>query len=152
MAQKFFLYLYCENITEMRRFYGELLGLSESFYAPDKALAYDINGLQFTIFQTDSLPAKSDAWALQPGWPGGRVNSTSWSIQLSEEAFTGAVERIQSTATECYYPSPRWNGYWSFPVKDPQGNTVELSHVPRDEPETLIWPQGQRSLNSNEHK
>ncbi|MDF1667920.1 MAG: hypothetical protein P1V97_39650 [Planctomycetota bacterium] len=142
MTQKFFLYLYCENLSAMRRFYSETVGLSESFYAPAEALAYDINGLQFTIFDSHSVDGKAEGWARQPGWNGGEANSMSWSIQLSEPEFNGAIQRLSLYDDPAFYERPHWNGYWSFPVKDPEGNTVELSLAPSQEPESKTWTLG----------
>jgi hypothetical protein len=139
---RFFLYLYCNGLDVMREFYSSLLGLDEIFHAsgPDGGLGYLHGSVQITIYPAaDELPVDSQ-WHRQPGWDGGTKASTSWSFQLSEMAtFRRIVERLLMADTPRFYPKPQWHGYWSFPVKDPMGNTIEVTHAPAEEPSNEEW-------------
>lgn len=151
-----FLYVPAVDIVAMRRFYSELLGLEEIHFSQEEgSLAYDCDGFQFTVYavagsQTAAVPGRGRRdlfppagerrWATQPGWSGNTSPEISWSVELSEEAFGQAFERLAAVATvERLHPTPQWVGYWSFPVRDPMGNTVELSW-PEAEPDATTWP------------
>lgn len=120
-----FLYVFCNDLASMRRFYSDLIGLEE-IYHDSVSLAYKCDELQFTIFQTEQRLHASNQWGMQPGWDGGTQPGISWSIQCSE-TFSAAVDRLREAGVSSYYPVPQWFGYWSFPVKDPAGNTVEIT-------------------------
>lgn len=139
MGQTFFLYLYCQSLDAMRAFYSDRLGLSEIFYAEGEALAYKIGTVQFTIFFSSEATITPREWAKQPGWQGGTGLMPSWSIQLEEERFRGAVSRLTASEDDCLLERPKWLGYWSFPVRDPQGHTVELSYAPKEVPGSTEW-------------
>lgn len=73
-------------------------------------------------------------WSFQPGWviglglePAPRLTAASWSIPLSPESFSSAVGRLQEARIAALRPEPFWVGYWSYVIKDPMGQTVELS-------------------------
>ena len=128
-----FLYLYCSDLVVVRHFYTDLLQLKETFFTEGKALAYSCDHLQFTVFQTDQkLPIIED-WAMQPGWEGGTQPSVSWSVECDEEAFKTAYTRLKQEGVTSVHDAPKWVGYWSYPVRDPIGHTVELT-CPEGEP------------------
>lgn len=134
-----FVYLPARDLAAMRRFYTDLLGLHEIHHSEDeRMLAYDCDGLQFTIYESPDAPPVADGWAAQPGWRGDTVPATSWSVVLDDLAYRRAVDRLRSTGVTCLHDAPLWVGYWSFPVRDPMGTTVELS-LPVDEPPTPDW-------------
>jgi len=133
-----FLYIPASNLDAMREFYSEHLSLDEIWFEEEEGLAYDCDGLQFTIlFDATSTPA-TDGWATQPGWTGNTTAAISWSVVLSEAAFRRAVVALPGSDSECLHELPQWVGYWSFPVKDPMGNTVELSW-PAETPPSRDW-------------
>lgn len=123
-----FLYLYCNDLTAMRHFYSELLGLNEIYYAaePEPAVAYDCDGLQFTIFFDAAVQPQAAEWSRQPGWSGGTQPHLSWSIVLQADQFAAAVDRLKNAGVAAFYQAPQWHNYWSFPVQDPMGYTVEI--------------------------
>ncbi len=41
--------------------------------------------------------------------------------------FEAAVKRLQQANVEALRPEKFWVGYWSYVVKDPMGQTVELA-------------------------
>jgi catechol 2,3-dioxygenase-like lactoylglutathione lyase family enzyme len=125
-----FLYLPCRDLEDMRRFYTDLVGLPEVFYAPGAGggLAYLCDRLQLTFFPAPDAAASAAGWHRQPGWKGGTVPGASWSIVAGDEAaFRAAVARLTEAAVPRRAERPRWVGYWSFPVQDPMGNTVEIT-------------------------
>lgn len=129
-----FLYLHCRDLDSVRHFYSELIGLEEVHFSPEEAVAYRCGQLQFTVLRTDQpLPAVTQ-WAMQPGWKGGTSSLPSWSVECSKPAFDRAVRRLQEAGVPSRHASPVWVGYWSFPVRDPMGWTVELS-CPTDGPD-----------------
>lgn len=133
-----FLYLYCNNLAAVRHFYTDLLQMKETFFAAGEALAYSCDHLQFTVFQTDQkLPVTKD-WAMQPGWEGGTQTRVSWSVECNEEAFKTAFTRLKEEGIASFHDSPKWVGYWSYPVRDPMGHTVELT-CPDGEPNDRLF-------------
>jgi catechol 2,3-dioxygenase-like lactoylglutathione lyase family enzyme len=137
-----FLYLPCRDLDGMRRFYGELVGLRETYYAagPDGGLAYACDHLQLTFFPAPDAEPNVAGWHRQPGWAGGTVPAASWSIVADDEAaFRAAVERLTEAGVPRYAERPRWVGYWSFPVQDPMGNTVEITLPVEGEVPSTRW-------------
>ena len=57
----------------------------------------------------------------------GRLPAISWSVTLTEETFPPAVSRLLAAGVASFGTEPVWRGYWSFPVHDPMGNTVEVT-------------------------
>ena len=137
-----FLYIHCTDLEAMRHFYTDLLGLTETFYTPgpEGALAYACDELQFTIFSVESAGPVLAEWHRQPGWEGGTLPGTSWSIVAeSKEAFAASVARLVEARVPAFFEAPRWLGYWSFPIKDPIGNTVELTLPTESKPSDIDW-------------
>ncbi|MEO1060495.1 MAG: VOC family protein [Actinomycetota bacterium] len=133
------IYLSAEDLDAMRRFYGWLLALEEIYYsAEEQLLAFDCDGLQFTIYGADVEPTAA-GWATQPGWSGGTETTVSWSVELPEDDFRAAVDRLVSAGVVALHDEPLWVGYWSFPVRDPMGNTVEVTWPEPSDAETRIW-------------
>ncbi len=144
-ASRFFLYTHCNDLAGMRDFYSRLLGLEELFFAEgaDGGLAYRLGGVQFTVLPApEELPADA-GWDRQPGWNGGTGAGTSWSIEVGDlEPFRDLVERLVAAEVPRFDECPQWRGYWSLPVKDPMGNTVEVTYAPADEPADKRWRSG----------
>jgi catechol 2,3-dioxygenase-like lactoylglutathione lyase family enzyme len=137
-----FLYIFGNDVDAMRRFYSDVLGLKEIYYASgaDGGLAYDCDGLQFTIFPAQSILPTPTEWHKQPGWQGGTLPAASWSIvSESEDAFAATLNRLIEAQVPAFFDSPQWVGYWSFPIKDPMGNTVELTLPMDSKPREKVW-------------
>jgi hypothetical protein len=49
--------------------------------------------------------------------------------------FCRAVQAARVAKANTFHSEPQWVGYWSFPVKDAMGNTVEITTPQRD-----AWP------------
>ena len=128
-----FLYVHCQDLSEMRQFYSGLLEFDEIYFSADEGMvAYNCDGLQFTLVESaDVVPLKPDrpavTFARQPGWSGGTGTSMSWSTPYDCEAFTRVVAALQEATVEAVHTEPAWVGYWSYPVLDPMGTTVEIT-------------------------
>lgn len=136
-----FIYIFCNDLQAMRYFYTNILGLNEIYYSdpPDGTVAYDCDGLQFTIINNPKAQQAPKDWAWQPGWKEGNGAITGWSICLTENNYSSVIQKLHTNEVESYYQNPKWLNYWSYPVKDPMGNTVEVVLTPDQEPEKTVW-------------
>ncbi len=122
-----FLYLHCADLERSRRFHTDLVGLDQIFLsADDGVVGYRVGSLQVT-FAVHESPEPSLTWSRQLGWEGGTGGRPSWGVELGSERFAKAVEALCSAGVERHRDRPVWVGYWSFPVRDPDGHTLELS-------------------------
>ncbi|MFW2340865.1 MAG: VOC family protein [Acidimicrobiia bacterium] len=132
---KTFLYLHCNDLESARRFYSELLGLTEVFFsAEDGTIGFQVGTLQITV-TAHADTVQVDGWAKQLGWKGGSTPTPSWGIEYSPSGFRRAVEAARTSRVDTHDSEPVWVGYWSFPVRDPMGYTVEISTAER-----CAWP------------
>ncbi len=118
-------------------FYSEAVGLDESYF-DEETVSYVSPGMQFTIYSSDAARIDSGEWAIQPGW-GGSEPVISWSLDLDGLGFAAAIDGVQNRDAPLLHLSPRWVGYWSFPFKDPMGNTVELTYAETPPPVDAEW-------------
>jgi len=124
---KTFLYLHSGDLERARDFYTNVLGLNEIYFSDEEqSVGYQVGSVQITIGQ-HSEARHVERWSSQLGWQGGTASDPSWGFHLEVEPFRDAVERSRRQRSEVYRAEPEWVGYWSFPVKDPMGNTVEIS-------------------------
>jgi catechol 2,3-dioxygenase-like lactoylglutathione lyase family enzyme len=130
-----FLYLHCNDLELARSFYSGVLNLAEIFYSDEEGtVGYQVAELQITIaVHTD--PVHVEGWAAQLGWEGGSAPMPSWGFECAPADFCRAIESARVAEVEVPHSEPQWVGYWSFPVKDPMGNTVEITTPQRD-----AWP------------
>ncbi len=136
-----FLYLSCSDLDAMRGFYTDLVGIDEMYFsAEERMLAYDCAGFQFTILESDQAVSVDEDWGRQPGWTGGTGTTTSWSVALTDDTYPDAIERLKKADVPALHDNPVWVHYWSFPVRDPMGNTVEVTLAPAETPTSTEWP------------
>ena len=115
----------------MRAFYTELIGLQEIYWSEaDHSVGYRCGSLQFSCHELAQATPHDDVWAWQPGWVGGSAPDVSWSFARTHDEFYAAVDRLVDAGVPTRHDAPVWNGYWSFPVRDPMGNTVEITFAP----------------------
>jgi len=139
-----FIYNSCNDLTAMREFYSNLIGMNETSYREGEQgwLVYDCGGFQFMVFPAGyELPVLTD-WGMQPGWEGGTLEVPSWSVEVPEPDFAATVQLLIDAGVPCFSDVPRWcqDSYWSFPVRDPMGNTVEVYTMPAVRPGATDWP------------
>ena len=140
-----FLYLMCNDVAAMKRFYADLLGMKPAGFMDSPQFAYFVvqsEGLQMMWFRADKPLPVATAFASQPGWQGGTLETTSWGILIPEEDFAATVERLKTGGVTCFASAPQWlqDSYWGFPVLDPMGATVEVYSTPREKPKATVWP------------
>lgn len=134
VQREFFLYTRSNDLAASRSFYRDLVGFEQIWDEPDSVAFALSDAVQFAIgFDRDAVP--SSEWSLQPGWvhglkvdPQPPYDHASWRIALGSDAFRSAVDRLQHATVQMLRPQPFWVGYWSFVVRDPMGQTVELSN------------------------
>lgn len=143
-----FLYAMCHDVTAMRAFYSDVLGMSEVSFRDDEDfgwVVYDTEGLQLMFFKWDGELPVETRWAWQPGEaPEHSAPLMSFSIEYPEDDLRDAVERVRAAAAPSATPAPTWrqNSYWGWTVRDPMGNTIELFSSVSDQPpegETPEW-------------
>lgn len=127
-----FAYEYCTDISATREFYGGQVGLT-LIWDEAEDIAFQHDCVQVSFRRADSL-TRPQSWAFQPGWSHGQLSGApktehvrSISIALAPAAFRSAVAKLKSAGVETLRPEPFWVGYWSFVVRDPDGQTVELT-------------------------
>jgi len=138
-----FVYNFCNDLAAMRHFYTDLLGLDEAGYSEEQRyLCYRSEGFQLMFFRPDAEVEAAEEWADQPGYEGGTSYVTSLSVEVPEEKFAAAVERLRAAGVECFSQNPTWcvDSYWGLAVKDPMGRTVEVYNIPKDRPASTTWP------------
>ncbi len=130
-----FLYLHASDLEQARDFYTNVLRLKEIYFSEEEqSVGYQVGSVQITIGQ-HSQARHIERWSNQLGWQCGTSSDPSWGFDLEREPFRDAVDRSRHQASKTYHAEPKWVGYWSFPVKDPMGNTVEISSTDPD-----AWP------------
>lgn len=124
---KSFLYLHCSDLPAARHFYSNLVGLTEIYFsAEEESVGYQVGSLQLTIGRHEQA-RELTGWASQLGWSGGTSANPSWGFHLEAEEFRRAVARLTEDGVDARNQEPDWVGCWSFPVRDPMGNTVEVT-------------------------
>lgn len=129
----FFLYTRSNDLPASRRFYREFIGLEQIWDEAD-SIAFAVDDVVQLAIDLDAEAVPLSAWSFQPGWvhglevePAPSYAMASWSIALAPDSFAGAVARLQDAGIEALRSEPFWVGYWSYVVRDPMGQTVELS-------------------------
>ena len=127
-----FTYEVCTDVHATQRFYGELIGLTQT-WEDEGSVAFEHDCVQVSFQHVDVIERRP-GWSFQPGWANGQLQDSpvthtdpSISIALSPAAFAQAVDRLRASDVERLREEAFWVGYWSFVVKDPDGRTVELS-------------------------
>lgn len=137
-----FVYMMCNEIEAIRYFYTDLLGFKELGHKEGAYVMYVSQGLQVIWFRAyEPAPVLSD-FAMQPGWQGGKLEVTSFSLQVPPAAFAATVERLRAAGVPAFAPLPEWrqDSYWGYPVLDPMGNTIEVYSTPAEKPDSTEWP------------
>jgi hypothetical protein len=135
-----YIYVSCNDIAAMRRFYVDLIGLAELSYQDSneyKWLVCRCRGFELMFFTAYAPMPVESGWHAQPGWEGGTREGVSWSIEVPPEMYAATVERLLEAGAPHFFDQPQWlqDCYWGFPVKDPMGNTVEVFTTPAKRPD-----------------
>ncbi|HMN12347.1 MAG TPA: VOC family protein [Bellilinea sp.] len=127
MAKRFiFTYLFTNDLHKMKEFYSNILHL-KLIWDSDDSIAYKIGDHQLDIEYDQDFKPMSRKYSWQPGWKGGTEARTSWSLECDRPDFEEIVASAQAAKAPSFHAEPQWVGYWSFPLLDPMGNTVEVT-------------------------
>ncbi|MHA6251479.1 VOC family protein [Oceanobacillus sp. CAU 1775] len=121
-----FSYLFCNDLEKMKAFYSDILQL-ELTRDNEDSIAYKIGDHQLSISYNKEFNPPSSKFSIQPGWEGGTVPRTSWSLECEKGDFKIVVDNLLKNDMPKYFIEPVWKGYWSFPVLDPMNNTIEIT-------------------------
>jgi catechol 2,3-dioxygenase-like lactoylglutathione lyase family enzyme len=121
-----FTYMFCNDLERMKWFYTEILHLN-LIWDSKKSIAFKIGEHQLSIDFNEDFDPSTPVFAIQPGWEGGTVPRTGWSLECDKENFNEVVHSVISNDITKYYNEPKWKGYWSFPILDPMNNTIEIT-------------------------
>ena len=139
-----FVYRFCDDIEAMRAFYTETIGLTESIFTNEKEYAfigYKMSGFTLYIVRGDTVKPEKRGWTKQPGYDGGTIESTSYTIKVPEAEYRDVLNRLRAANSESFSDKPLWSydEYWSYIVKDPMGVTIEVYMKPKEKPESRNW-------------
>jgi hypothetical protein len=144
-----FVYCFCRDIGSVRRFYTELLGMSELGCMDTEEfgwVGYDSQGMQLMFFRWDDGPDPAEGWAWQPGDGAGELPLMSFSVEIPGDECEALVAAVRDAGLETMTGVPTWRqeSYWGWTVRDPAGNTVELYWHPEEKPgeEKPVWREG----------
>jgi hypothetical protein len=78
----------------------------------------------------------------QPGWEGGVLERVSFSVEIPLSGYRAKISELKAAVTVSAFEVPQWRGcYWTFPVLDPMGNTVDVYAMQPDGAEDLAWQE-----------
>lgn len=126
-----FIYIFANDVEEMRKFYTGILGLTETSYLNEKDFGwinYGMGDFEFMIFRTDQKIPTLSEWQAQPGYEGGTGYLPSWSVFVDHSCFESVIQKCRDAGLKLFQEKPEWRQdcYWGFTVADPMGNTVEI--------------------------
>jgi catechol 2,3-dioxygenase-like lactoylglutathione lyase family enzyme len=126
-----FIFIYANDVEQMRNFYTNILGLEEVCFINEGGFGYinyNMGGFEFMIFKTDKPIPIHQEWQAQPGYPGGTGYLPSWSVIIDKSCFESVVQKCRDAGLKTFSDKPEWRqeSYWGFTVADPMGNTVEI--------------------------
>jgi len=135
-----FIYHICNDIEAIRHFYVDLLGMQQAAHMDTPEFGYlalECGSLQMMWFRGDEEQPPLDAFACQPGWAGGTLEVSSFSLLVPEDEFGGVFEKLRAAGTRMFKPVPEWrqDSYWGLSVLDPMGMTVEVYTAPKERPD-----------------
>lgn len=138
-----FLFSHSADLISTRRFYSELIGLEERQFELELGyLCYQCDGFELMFFKNKQpTPQIPTEWASQPGYEGGKLETSSWAIGVPEAEFAEVVKKLKGGGVRLFQQLPEWRqgGYWGFTAMDPNGVTVEVYTIPKEKPALVEW-------------
>ncbi len=129
------LYVYCNDIAAVQKFYTEIIGMDEVYYdAGQGALTYNSGGLYIVFMKATSLRPENDQWAKNPGYKGsGEDESPSWVITVPAAVFDTIHQRLKDADAplldDVQEPQP---GHRQILTRDPMGMSIEIYAAPEN--------------------
>ena len=120
------LFELCNDVREMRAFYSDGVGLTETVFDAERGwLTYQAGSLQIVFTEPTSSPvAPLTNWSRSPGWDGGTVDAPSWVFEVGPEAFDRLLGRFPEPSTQ--RRTSEDGSLRELFVMDPMGRTVEI--------------------------
>ena len=138
-----YLFNCTSDIPGTRKFYSELIGLKETQYEEEWGyVCYQCEGFELMFFARENEdPPIPTEWASQPGYPGGKLEITSWAVAIPEDEYAAVVKKLKNAGVRLFKDLPEWrqNSYWGFTTMDPNGVTVEVYSIPKEKPALIEW-------------
>lgn len=125
------IYYWANDITEMREFYSDIVGLEETFFVDEDSsglLTYDGGGIEIVFLRaSEDLPVLDD-WTTQPNYDGGTIEDVSIVVEVTGEEFDAMIARVSGGGVTVFndailVPQP---GQRAIYLLDPMGNTVQI--------------------------
>ena len=129
----------CDDLEEMRYFYTDILGIKENSYQRNNYLDYNSNGLTMMFFQADNITERIASSKRR--YNNGHFELMCWTIKINKEMFIKAIENLSAYQNKGSKIIPQWQqeGFWSFSIKDPMGNTVFVYLEQKQTPVSKVW-------------
>ncbi len=136
--------LWCNDLTGMRRFYIQEMGLQETWF--HDAVDFGMvcckgSGFGLMIHRSPEPMETGVIWnAVAADGRGNRRPALSFSYR-DEGAYRALVARLKRSGAKSATQNPIWfdNSFWQFYVMDPMGNTLELFWTPTNPPPSTEW-------------
>ncbi|MBN2381033.1 hypothetical protein JXM67_14645 [candidate division WOR-3 bacterium] len=136
------VFSYCNDLEAMRRFYTDLVGMSQRGYSAEHGfLTYAFGGGEMMFFASqERLPVNAE-WGEQPGYQDGTLKATSWAIDIPESIYSDVITRLKEARVNTHTENTEWRfeSYLGINVMDPMGNTVELYSILKEKPTSTTW-------------
>ena len=125
----------CSDLSAIRFFYGELLGLEEKIW---KESSYSV----FQLGQTEVMFCQNKASQKSQNTAYDYLDiPCQWSIRVPEALFLGVLYQLKNSKEQLLTNKPEWRhgSYWGVTVNDPVGNPIELYTISQVEPVEKEW-------------
>lgn len=124
---------WCNDIGEIRRFYTDGLGLTET-HARDEpevgVVVYQAGDTQIVITRSpDPKPMLND-WTKTWGFDEGVLNEPAWVIEVDWDSFFEVVARLQDLSVPMFAEPRDEPTIRQVVVRDPMGRTVSVDAYP----------------------
>lgn len=120
------IFEWCNDITEMRRFYTDLLGLEETFFNADYGwLRHRIGDFETAFIVAPQPVPVIDAWAVTPTLADGVAFVASWLLEVDHDTYTSILARLQGAGINIIH-GPEAESMVNVFVRDPMGKTIEI--------------------------
>ncbi len=125
------IYYWVNDVTEMRAFYRDLIGLEETAFFDDDSsglLILQVGDTELIFLEgVDPRPVQTE-FARQPNYDGGTLETTSLVLQVPDDQFDMIVATIADSGATIFnngvlVPQP---GQRALYVLDPMGNTIQI--------------------------
>ena len=119
--------VYADDLEEARRFYGQVLGLTEIAARRGRHVFFRCGGSVVLVFCAEATRTPPPPGAALPVPPHGATGAGHLCLAVAEADMAALVTRLQraGVAIEADFCWP--NGVRSVYVRDPAGNSVEFA-------------------------